>query len=124
MPTNAELVADLCESWPHLSREEIVARFTEDARYINVPFPGETVGGAAVADVLIPFRDKVARIEAVVRNVSAAGDVVFAERVETFHRDGAEPVVLPVVGVFEVRGSRICAWRDYFDAAQMVAAFS
>jgi len=30
---------------------------------------------------------------------------------------------LPVVGVFEVRGGRIVAWRDYFDLRQALDAF-
>jgi limonene-1,2-epoxide hydrolase len=31
---------------------------------------------------------------------------------------GDNAVSLPVVGVFEVSGGKIKAWRDYFDMAQ------
>jgi alkylation response protein AidB-like acyl-CoA dehydrogenase len=38
----------------------------------------------------------------------------FTERVDRFVM-GRRPVELPVAGVFEIRGGRIAAWRDYFD---------
>jgi limonene-1,2-epoxide hydrolase len=124
MSSNAETVAEFCRSWPRLSREQIVARFTEDAVYRNIPFAGEIVGGEGVADVLLPAAAKTASIEATVLNVAERGDLVFAERVEVFRRDTGEVFELPVVGVFELRAGRICAWRDYFDAEQIRPAFA
>jgi limonene-1,2-epoxide hydrolase len=50
-----------------------------------------------------------------VHTATTDGEFAFAERTERFTpRDGA-PFELPVVGVFEVRGDKFCAWRDYFD---------
>jgi limonene-1,2-epoxide hydrolase len=124
MTTNSEMVSDFCEAWPGLNREEIVARFTDDAVYRNIPFPGEIIGGAGVADVLLPISGKLAGIEAKVLNVAERGDMVFAERVEVFRRNTGEVFELPVVGVFELRDGRISAWRDYFDGEQVRPAFA
>ncbi|HEY2302609.1 MAG TPA: limonene-1,2-epoxide hydrolase family protein [Acidimicrobiales bacterium] len=124
MTTNSEMVSDFCEAWPGLNREEIVARFTDDAVYRNIPFPGEIIGGAGVADVLLPISGKLAGIEAKVLNVAERGGLVFAERVEVFRRSTGEVFELPVVGVFELRDGRISAWRDYFDGEQVRPAFA
>jgi limonene-1,2-epoxide hydrolase len=124
MTTNSEMVSDFCEAWPGLNREEIVARFTDDAVYRNIPFPGEVIGGSGVADVLLPISGKLAGIEAKVLNVAERGDLVFAERVEVFRRSTGEVFELPVVGVFELRDGRISAWRDYFDGEQVRPAFA
>ena len=51
-----------------------------------------------------------------IKHIAAARDVVLTERVDTF-RMGERTVTLPVMGVFEVRGGKIAAWRDYFDLA-------
>jgi len=48
-----------------------------------------------------------------------AGPVVFLERLDR-HRLADRWVELPVTRVFEVRGGRITAWRDYFDAAAIL----
>ncbi len=124
MSTNAETVANFCRSWPQLTREQMVATFTDDAVYRNIPFPGQIVGGEGVADVLLPSTAKMASVEATVLHVADRGDVVFAERVEVFRRESGEVFELPVVGVFELRDGRISAWRDYFDAEQIRPAFA
>jgi limonene-1,2-epoxide hydrolase len=47
-------------------------------------------------------------------NLAAAGNVVMTERVDVFTYPD-KSIELPVAGVFEVRGDKIAAWRDYFD---------
>ena len=44
--------------------------------------------------------------------------MVLTERVDTFTIGGAV-APLPVMGTFEIRDGKICAWRDYFDMAQI-----
>ena len=44
------------------------------------------------------------------------GSTVLTERVDRFLMNG-QPIALPVMGTFEVRGGKIAAWRDYFDLA-------
>jgi limonene-1,2-epoxide hydrolase len=50
----------------------------------------------------------------------SADGVVFNERTDRFDM-GAKWIELPVAGVFELRGGKISAWRDYFDR-QMFAS--
>jgi limonene-1,2-epoxide hydrolase len=112
----AATVREFCGRWPEMTKEQIAAHFTDDAVYVNVPFPGETVGGAAIAEVLHgPFKARFARVEATVHRVAATGPDVFAERTERFTRHDGTAFELPVVGVFDVRDGQFCAWRDYFD---------
>lgn len=50
-----------------------------------------------------------------VRHQIAVGDLVMNERLDTFTFHDGGWVVLPIAGVFELRGGKITAWRDYFD---------
>jgi limonene-1,2-epoxide hydrolase len=34
-----------------------------------------------------------------------------------------KPVTLPIMGVFEIEGGRIKAWREYFDLGPVRAAY-
>ncbi|MBK9612327.1 limonene-1,2-epoxide hydrolase family protein [Candidatus Amarobacter glycogenicus] len=56
-------------------------------------------------------------------NVAAAGNVVFAERIDRTDA-GGKHVDLPCVGVFEMDGGKIRVWRDYFDLATYTRAMS
>jgi len=62
------------------------------------------------------------RIEFEILHLAVNGNVVLTERVDTFVRS-AGSVGLPVMGTFELADGRITAWRDYFDLAQVTAAF-
>jgi limonene-1,2-epoxide hydrolase len=112
----ASAVREFCARWPEMTKDEIASHFTDDAVYVNIPFPGETIGGTAIAEVLHgPFMAKFARIEATVHQATTDGQYAFAERTERFTPRDGDAFELPVVGVFEVRGDKFCAWRDYFD---------
>ena len=113
----ASAARDFCSRWPEMTKEQIAARFTDDAVYVNIPWPGETIGGTAIGEALDgPHKARFARWESTVHRVVAAGDEVFAERTERFTRHDGTAFEVPAVGVFEVRGDRFCAWRDYFDS--------
>ena len=112
----AAAAREFCAHWPEMTKEQIASHFTDDAVYVNIPFPGETIGGPAIADVLHgPFMAKFVRIEATVQCATSDGQFAFAERTERFTPRDGTPFELPVVGVFEMRGDKFCAWRDYFD---------
>ena len=55
---------------------------------------------------------------------ASAGNVVFNERVDIFDLGGGKTISLPVAGVFEVSGTKISAWRDYFDMAMYTKQMS
>lgn len=54
-----------------------------------------------------------------VRNIGRVGDVVVVERVDRFIYKGHKGAV-PVVGVLEIEGGKIKAWREYYDRAMLV----
>ena len=56
-----------------------------------------------------------------IHNMSATGNTVFIERTDDFVFNGHHGKV-PVVGVLEVQGGKIKAWREYYDRAELVAA--
>jgi limonene-1,2-epoxide hydrolase len=48
--------------------------------------------------------------------IAESGNKVLTERVDYLLGPDGKPVMtVPVMGVFEVAGDRITAWRDYFD---------
>jgi limonene-1,2-epoxide hydrolase len=59
-----------------------------------------------------------------VLKTASAGNVVFNERIDIFDLGNGKTISLPVAGVFEVTGSKISAWRDYFDLAMYTKQMS
>ncbi|HEY5024899.1 MAG TPA: limonene-1,2-epoxide hydrolase family protein, partial [Acidimicrobiales bacterium] len=56
-------------------------------------------------------------------HLAVRDNVVLTERIDTF-TVGDLVAALPVMGTFEVRDGKICAWRDYFDLAQVTNMLS
>lgn len=49
-------------------------------------------------------------------SIAADGNQVLTERLDRFERnDGREIGAAKVMGILELDGNRIIAWRDYFD---------
>jgi limonene-1,2-epoxide hydrolase len=116
MTTSAEqVVRDFCAAWSRRDADELLAFFTDDAVYHNIPMP-PMQGKAAIREVFNLFLPPSETIEFEVRHLASSGSVVFTERVDRFLM-GGNNVVLPVAGVFEIENSLIKAWRDYFDMA-------
>lgn len=110
-----DIVKDFCAAWSRRNIEELVAYFTDDAVYHNIPMPPVT-GKDGIREVLHLFVPPAEAIEFAMLHVASRGDVVFTERIDRFTM-GGKRVELPVAGVFELRGGKIAAWRDYFDMA-------
>ena len=101
--------------WQQQDVDAMLACFTEDASYIDMPLPprrGIAEIRAYIAQVFSAFS---VRIETL--HIASAGNVVFTERIDVLALNGAArpPVALPVVGVMEMRNGKIFAWRDYLD---------
>jgi limonene-1,2-epoxide hydrolase len=121
-----EIVQAFCDAWAKLDLDELLAYFTPDAVYHNIPVD-PVVGVDAIRATIQMFTTAVERIEFRVRNLAVVarsvddnandGDVVLTERVDVFVLPHTT-VELPVMGAFEVRDGRIAAWRDYFDLNQ------
>ncbi len=114
-PDNLDVVRSFCQAFSRRDPDEVLAYFTEDAVYHNMPMP-PVRGKAAIRSVLEMFLKPSQSVEFVMLNIAAAGDIVLTERVDKFAM-GGRSVELPVAGVFEVKGGKIAAWRDYFDMA-------
>jgi limonene-1,2-epoxide hydrolase len=118
MATDAEkIVTDFCNAWPRKNVEELLGFFTDDAVYHNIPLEAAK-GKEAIRTVfntlILPG---VKSLHFKVLHSASSGNLVFNERVDSFDLDNGKTISLPVAGVFEVTGSKISAWRDYFDVA-------
>jgi limonene-1,2-epoxide hydrolase len=116
---NEAFVRRFCAAWSGRDIDELLGYFTTDAVYHNMPMPPVS-GHGGIRQVLEMFVPPAERIEFEVRNVASVGDVVFTERVDRFVI-GGKKIALPVAGVFEIRGGKIAAWRDYFDMQTFTA---
>lgn len=118
MTTPTELVLEFVGSWARggeAHREGIRARFAPDTVWENVGVSRTTGPDEAIA-----FMDRfdrrlgVSRISVDVLAAAAAGTSVLTERVDHFHAtDDSVLASVRVMGIFEVRGETIVAWRDY-----------
>jgi limonene-1,2-epoxide hydrolase len=118
--TPTEVIRDFCAAWSRLDIEELMAYFTDEAVYHNMPGPPAR-GRDAVRKVIAGFLTGWERTDWEILHTAATGPVVYAERVDRTDAGGRH-VDLPVVGVFEIEGERIRAWRDYFDLATYTRA--
>jgi limonene-1,2-epoxide hydrolase len=113
---NVELIRQFCKQWQQGDIEALLAYFTDDAVYHNIPVD-PVVGTEAIRNMVQMFTTGVERIEFRIRNIVGDGDVVLTERFDVFTLPDTT-IELPVMGTFEVRGGKIAAWRDYFDLNQ------
>lgn len=119
MQTPSQIVADFIALWeePDGFPQAVDTYFTPDTVWenhglITTRGPEEAIGfydqfGAATGM-------KGMRID--VTAIAETGQKVLTERVDYILGAGGETVMtVPVMGIFEVEGGRITAWRDYFD---------
>jgi len=110
------LVTQFCEAWVRMDPDELAEYFTDDGVYHNIPM-APLEGKQAIRDGLAGMKAMISSIRFEVHRQIADGDVVMNERTDHLVM-GDKTVALPVMGVFEVSGDKIRAWRDYFDMAQ------
>ena len=111
-------VRRIVEGWHTLDPAGWADVVTDDIEYQNMPWPGVvTIGPDSIHQVLGAFVDRY-ELSFEVRSLITDGKIAYSERVEHFEpRPGTddEPFDLAVTGVFELRGGKVAAWRDYFD---------
>ncbi|MDX2381329.1 MAG: limonene-1,2-epoxide hydrolase family protein [Acidimicrobiia bacterium] len=109
---NGAIITAFCDAWTRGDADAIVAAFTDDAVYHNIPM--QAIAGREQIDGFIrPFLATGSITFDTLRQV-VDGDIVMNERVDTVVQ-GDRTIELPVMGVFELRDGKISAWRDYFD---------
>lgn len=121
MKTPGEIVTDFLRMWdqPGGFSASLPAYFTDATVYENVGM-SRTTGIAEALAVARQFEAMtdggMLRVEML--KLAVAGASVLTERIDHMvHADGRTLFSIPVMGIFEVDGDRITAWRDYFDTA-------
>ena len=110
------IVHDFCAAWTEgVSAAELAGFFADDGVYHNMPL-APVVGRAAIEADLARILGAYSSISIRVLHTAVDDTVVLTERVDDFVL-GNRTLELPVMGACEVRGDKIAAWRDYFDAA-------
>lgn len=114
MVDNNKLINEFMAVWRTRDIDHIVAFFSDDAVYTNIPMKPPNVGKTAIRAFLESFVGNCTSIEFTVHNQVAVGNLVMNERVDKLNM-GGNNIELPVMGVFEIHDDKISAWRDYFD---------
>ena len=109
------VVREFCGAWSRRDVDDILAWFTPDAVYHNMPI-APVRGHAEIRGILEMFVPPASKIDFEIVAIASRGNVVFTERVDRFVV-GDKEIAIPVAGVFEVHDGKIGAWRDYFDMA-------
>jgi len=112
---NETVIRDFCAAFARRDVDELLAFFTDDAVYHNMPMT-PVQGKTAIRGVLDMFLKPAQSVDFALLKIASTGDTVFTERVDRFDI-GERRVELPLVGVFDMAGGKIAAWRDYFDLA-------
>ena len=122
MEDNETVIRRFIADWSSLDPDLLVAYFTEDGVYHNMPMK-PVAGRAALRAFIAGFLRDWERTDWEIVNLLSRGDLVMAERIDRTVA-GGRPVELPCLGVFEMRDGRIAVWRDYFDMAIYTRAVS
>lgn len=95
-------------------------RFTDQTVWENVGL-SRTVGFAEAKAFMDGFAQMkpIESGEVIVHHAAEVGNIVLTERTDNFYdKDGFLIVSITLMGVFEMDGPKIIAWRDYFDTAK------
>lgn len=122
-PEDAErIVREMCAAFEKHDAEALRPFFTDDVVYHNIPLEPAVGIDAAIAFVE-GFFGMCESMTIDTLHLAVRDNVVLTERVDTF-TIGGTVAPLPVMGTFEIRDGKICAWRDYFDMGQITAMLS
>lgn len=109
-------VRDFLGAWTGRDIDALCSYFAADAVYHNVPVAPIT-GIAGIRQIFVAFLEAFEAASLDVVSLAAAPGLVIAERIDRFTMRNGTRVVLPVTGVFELRGGLITRFSDYFDLA-------
>ncbi|MFK8049414.1 MAG: limonene-1,2-epoxide hydrolase family protein [Halioglobus sp.] len=113
--SNTQIVLDFIDAWNRMDWDAVVAAFTEDVVYHNIPME-ELRGKAVVADFVTNGMD-LKSVDWEILSIAENGNKVLTERIDNFYLSDGKTVSMPVMGTFELANGKIEAWRDYFDLA-------
>jgi limonene-1,2-epoxide hydrolase len=113
--SNTEIVMEFIEAWNQMDWDAVVAAFSEDVVYHNIPMD-VLEGKADVAHFITTGMD-LKSVNWEVLSIAENGSKVLTERIDNFYLTDGKTVSMPVMGTFEIEDGLIKAWRDYFDLA-------
>lgn len=116
------IVREFCDAFTGHDAQALRRYFTDDVVYHNIPMD-PAVGIEAAIAFIEGFFGMCESMTIETTHLAARDNVVLTERVDTFNIGGVI-APLPVMGTFEIRDGKISAWRDYFDMAQAMKAFT
>jgi limonene-1,2-epoxide hydrolase len=122
MTDNEKIIRDFIAAWSRLNTDELVAYFSEDGVYHNMP-AGPVTGHDALRAFIGAFLADWNKTDWEILNLLVDGDIVVVERMDRTVAAG-KPVDLPCCGVFEMKNGKIAVWRDYFDMTTYIRALS
>ena len=125
MSQNTDLIDRFVAAWKRRNVDEIMSFFSDDAVYTNIPIDPPNEGKEAIRKTIEGFVGMAQAIEFVVHRTAEnpGAGLVMNERTDRF-RMGDRWIEARVMGVFELRGGKIAAWRDYFDLAEFQSQMS
>jgi limonene-1,2-epoxide hydrolase len=121
--TNAASLAvaqAMIDAWRALDWPRVVSLFASDGVLQVVPLPAYS-GRAAIKRHLDQVAAGIERLDFNIKHLHAFGPVVLFERDDQFVYRGRSASV-PVVGVLEIDGGQVKAWREYMDLTTMAKA--
>jgi limonene-1,2-epoxide hydrolase len=118
MPTPIEIITEFCAALSEDGGRPAVRRwFTPETVWVNEGISRTT--GIDEAIGMIDELEKsmgIATVHVDMLAIAADGNRVLTERLDRFERaDGSEMGRVTLMGIFELEGDRIVAWRDYVD---------
>ena len=112
--SNTDVVRAFIAACEALSVEGMLETMTPDVRYVNVGL-SDVTGHEAVRQSMAPFLARSKAAQWTLHHIAeTASGAVLTERTDVFELPD-RVLTVPVMGVFEFRDGKICAWRDYFD---------
>ncbi|HEY3943568.1 MAG TPA: limonene-1,2-epoxide hydrolase family protein [Acidimicrobiales bacterium] len=117
-PEAEAVVRDFSAAMASLDRERVRPFLAPGVEFRD---PGtRATGPDAVLSAFDPVFSGFEAFDLQIVNLAVTGDVVFVERRDIVTIGGKQAVV-PAVALFEVVGSRIVRWYDYFDGSEVAA---
>jgi limonene-1,2-epoxide hydrolase len=108
------LVIEFLATWDRGDIDSMLDLFTDDAVYQNMPM-APLVGKAAIREfVTQAVAAMPGGLHVEIHRQLVDRNIVMNERTDSFTLNGRK-LAVPVCGVFELKDSKVKAWRDYYD---------
>ncbi len=108
------VVEAFVDAWTRMDFHAVMGCLAPDIYYHNIPLT--PIAGKTAVESYLREAWTFSACEWKLLSIAVNGNQVLTERIDAFTIN-SRSVVLPVMGVFEVRDSQITQWRDYFDLA-------